>query len=71
MESEMSKYELENAFRRYIASLPESVRDGIETYSYQNAFADEVYDEYASDEERWQVALATAKMYADIGGVGY
>lgn len=34
----------------------------LETEAWQNAFSAEIYNEYANDLERWEVALATLEM---------
>ena len=56
----------EKAFHSYIDSLPPLVRDDIADRAWANAFAAEVHAEYSDDLERWQVALSTAEMIADM-----
>ena len=63
------KYEATLAAKKkyedFIAALPEATRSEIEGQAFANSFAVEVYDEYADDLERWNVALETARMWAD------
>jgi hypothetical protein len=54
-------------YEAFIAALPEDIRWQIEGQAFANSFAVEVYDEYADDLERWNVALETARMWADGG----
>lgn len=58
-------------FRAFIYSRPEEDRAALEANALGNAFAAEVHDEYENDEQRWAVALATAKEYVDQGVTGY
>lgn len=54
------------AFDAFIAGIecPE-LRNRIEDSAMCNSFAVEVYDEYADDQQRWEIALSTAKDCAD------
>lgn len=57
----------EQKFYDFIKTLPhtESVRSGIEAMAYQNAWTDGCRAEYKSDEEAWEVAIATAEMISN------
>lgn len=52
-------------YEAFIAALPEDIRGEIEGKAFANSFAVEVHDEYADDLERWDVALTTARIWAD------
>jgi hypothetical protein len=43
---------------------------GIAAEAWENAFAVEVHGEYANDLERWDAALSTLDMLADMRGLG-
>ena len=53
------------AFEAFIATVDAAIRNDVETEAWQNAFSVETHGDYADDEERWSVALATARMVAD------
>ena len=55
----------EAAFNAAVAKAPESIRNQVEAYAWGNSFAVEVYNEYADDAERWEVAIGTAEMMID------
>jgi hypothetical protein len=52
-------------FEAAVAKAPESIRDQVYAYAWQNSFAVEVFNEYADDAERWEVAVGTAEMMID------
>ena len=54
-----------NKYEAFIAALPEAARAEVEGQAFANSFAVEVYDEYSDDLERWNVALETARMWAN------
>lgn len=60
----------QSAFNSFVATHG-GVNGTLAVNALGNAFAVEVYDEYADDRQRWTVALCTAKEYVDQGVDGY
>jgi hypothetical protein len=55
----------EMEYNRFIKAVPESLREDTEYEAMANSFSADVFNQYKSDLERWQVALQTAKDWLD------
>lgn len=64
------EFQAKQAFEAFVAQHG-GIDGDLGMNAYCNAFAVEVYDEYADDLQRWEAALATAKEYVDQGVTGY
>lgn len=62
--------EAKDAFEAYVA-FHGGINGDMAMNAWANAFAVEVYGEYADDLQRWTVALNTARDYVDAGVTGY
>ena len=62
--------EAEAAFVAFVANHG-GINGTLAMNAHGNAFAVEVWSEYADDRHRWTVALGTAKEYVDQGVEGY
>lgn len=55
----------ERDFDKVCDAAPPHIRDDVYIKAWQNAWAAEVYYEFETDEERWAVAIGTAKEIID------
>lgn len=69
-EHQQAVLEAEAAFVAFVENHG-GVNETLALNAHGNAFAAEVWNEYADDLQRWRVALATAKEYVDQGVTGY
>jgi len=58
-------FDAEAKFEAAVAKAPANIRDQVYAFAWGNSFAVEVYNEYKSDVERWEVATTTAEMMID------